>query len=76
MPINKILQSDWCCDYSCSDASAIRDCHQTLALRARVWLRQTKPFHGKGLNGNPEDAMHHQTPLMQKRICEYYTRVD
>ena len=38
MPINKILQSDWCCDYSCSDTSAIRDCHQTLALRALVWL--------------------------------------
>ena len=31
MPINEILQSDWCCDYSCSDTSAIRDCHQTLA---------------------------------------------
>ena len=33
MPINKILQSDWCCDYSSSDTSAIRDYHQTLALR-------------------------------------------
>ena len=30
MPINEILQSDWCCDYSCSDTSAIHECHQIL----------------------------------------------
>ena len=37
MPINEILQSHWCCDYSCSDTSAICDCYQTL-VRAWVWL--------------------------------------
>ena len=46
MPIDKILQSDWCCDYSCSGTSAICDCHQTLALHAQVWLCQTTNNYG------------------------------
>ena len=46
MLINEILQSDWFCDYSCSDTSAIDDCHQTLALRTRVWLCQTRTHSG------------------------------